>query len=217
MTKKKFITVLIILATALFVTNSSKAQNNNEVKSLGDIFNPNIDYGNDGKPLTSEIMANYYYKTCIAKKSLAFDEEEKKILCACTSAKMAETLSVEEFMLLDKNTNKARDARSKMLAYTYAPCMEYVIEKRATIDCLSSDITKDIIRGKKAICKCVANRAKQHIIRNAGNIITRATHYDPMTLNPLEHYFINNDYSAQHKIFTRKCRYDFEYNRDNRR
>ncbi|GEM_PF-2126859 len=207
----------IFIATCFVATPSTAQSTDEEVKSLGDILNPRMDYGNDGKPLTSAIMANHYFKTCMEEKSYIFGEDEKEILCGCTSAKMSETLTVTEFMELNKKTSRGREARSRMLAYDYAPCMEYVIEKKVRTDCMTSSRLEDIVRGKAAVCRCVSNRFKDYINDNAAYIIMRATHFDPMTLTPLEHYFSEKDYSSQRDVIINQCRYDFEYARDNKR
>ncbi len=208
-----FAFMLIFLAA----TFSVAIANDDKVKSLGDILNPKTDYGSDGKPVTAASMANHYYKTCTSKDSLVFDDIEKDILCSCTAAKMSENLTIEDFMMLDNKTPKGKDARGRMLAYSYAPCMEYVIEKKVSTDCYVSKRLDDIIIGKSLICDCVAERFKEHISLVAPRMITTYMLYEPMGMNPLEDYFVKKDYYAQHDVFMRQCRFDFEYSRDNKR
>ncbi len=217
MSIKSFIHIFII-SIILFTASTSIAQSNDDdVKSLGDILNPKTDYDNDGKALTAASMANNYYNSCIDKNNFVFDEIEKNILCSCTAAKMSENLTVDDFMALDKKTAKGKDARGRMLAYSYAPCMEYVVDKKVSTDCYISKSLDDIVIGKSHICKCVADRFKQHINRAAPSIITSSMLNEPMTLDPLGYYFKNRDYYAQHKVFMGQCRFDFEYHRDNKR
>ena len=199
----------------LFITPAF-AQNNDSVQSLGDILNEKPDYGTDGKPLTSALMANHYYKNCMHKESLIFDTDQKKTLCGCTSAKMSETLSVQDFKDLDQKTKRGRDARGRMLAYAYAPCMGYVIDDKTKADCRRAGALKDIVRGRKIVCDCVAERLKKHIRLNTSHIIMSAMNHDPMTLDPLEHYFTAGNYYPQYDHFMRQCRFNFQYNRDNR-
>ncbi|PCJ96336.1 MAG: hypothetical protein COA45_11060 [Zetaproteobacteria bacterium] len=208
--------LIIFFGLATFPpTAFAQEKKNADVKSLGDILNQPKDYGNDGKPLTSAIMANHYYKICTSKKNLAFDEEETKILCGCNAAEMSELLSVQEFKDLDKNTRKGKDARGKSLAYAYAPCMKHVIEKKVKYDCYVSRKLDDIVVGKKTLCKCVVNNFKSYFDQSATDIIMRATHNDPMTMNPLEDFFMETNYRAQHDHYIQQCRFEFLYNKEN--
>lgn len=206
----------IVMFSGISLNANAQSDQNNDVRSLDEILNDKEDYGSDGKPLTSEIMANHYYKTCSNKKNLSFDEEETKILCACNAAKMSEVLSVQEFKDLEKNNKKGKEARGRYLAYAYAPCMKHVIEKKVKHDCYVSRQLDDIVAGKKSLCKCVIDRFKYHFSSNAGNIIRKAAHYNPMTLNPLEDYFIHENYYQQRDHTIKQCRFQFFYKQDNR-
>ncbi|MGH1378420.1 MAG: hypothetical protein ACRBB3_06325 [Alphaproteobacteria bacterium] len=208
----------LIIAISLGISFNAYAQNppNNDVQSLSDILNDEEDYGSNGKPLTSEIMANHYYKTCSNKKNLSFDEEETKIICACSSAKMSEILSVQEFKDLEKKTKAGKDARGKYIAYAYAPCMKHVIERKVKHDCYASKSLDDVVSGKKSLCKCVVDRFKYHIDQNATLIVRKATHYNPMTLNPLEEYFKHDNYYSQRDHTIKQCRFEFFYKIENR-
>ncbi len=211
----RFFAIAIFSMLILAASHSAAQSNDDTGKSLSDILNPKTE--TDNRPLTADLMANRYYKSCVAKKSLSFDDIEKDILCSCVAAKMSENLTVADFQNLDKKTKSGKKARSMMLAYSYAPCMGYVIEKKASTDCYISKRLDDIITGKSLICKCVADRFKQHIALEAPRMITTSQLYEPMDLNPLERYFMKKDYHAQHKIMMRQCRFDFEYHRDNKR
>lgn len=210
--------ILTLFMCTVMLHSVAVAQESKEegVQSLGDILNAPEDFGSNGQPLTSAIMANHYYGVCASKKNLAFDEEETKILCGCNAAKMSEVLTVQEFKDLDKNTKTGKKARGKALAYAYAPCMKYVTEKKVKDDCYVSNKLNDIVVGKRSLCKCVVDNFKYYFDHNATSIITRATHYDPMTMNPLEDYFIGADYSSQRGNFIKQCRFKFLYKRDNR-
>ncbi len=210
---------IFILSFILLVIpiNAITLANDDEVKPLGDILNPKTEYDDDGKAITSASLANKYYKKCINENSLIFDDIEKDILCSCTAAKMSETLAIEDFKNLDKKGSKGKESRGRMLAYSYAPCMEYVVEKKVTTDCYISKNLDDIVVGKSEICKCVSDNFKQFIKLEAPKMITKYMLYEPMGLNPLEDYFKKKDYWAQHKVFMRQCRFKFEYYRDNKR
>lgn len=206
-------TIIALILVMCISALPALAQN---APSLDSILNEGENYGNNGKPLTSAIMANHYYKTCTMEQSLVFDEEEMKTLCGCNAAKMSEILTVQDFQNLYNQNDKGRDARSRMLAFAYAPCMEHVIEKKVRYDCYSSSQMDDILRGGKLICDCVVDKFTGYVSRNAANIILTSTHYAPMSLNPLEHYFTTRNYNGQHKGYMRQCHYKFVYDRDNK-
>ena len=211
------LTFLICIAT---LSSASLAQGKDEgnVQSLNEILNQKTDdYGSNGKPLTSAIMANNYFKTCTDKKNLAFDKEETEILCGCNAAKMSELLSVQEFKDLEKDNKQGKEARGRSLAYAYAPCMKHVIEKKVKNDCYVANQLNDIIAGKKTLCKCVVDKYKYFLDQNASYIIMKAVQYDPMTLNPLEDYFKKTDYRSQHNHFIKQCRFQFFYDKDNKK
>ncbi len=217
---------LYIITLLLFFTfmslGSINAQSlnddpNNKVKELGEILNVNPDdYGSKGKPLTSAIMANDYYNKCVNKKSLAFEKAEQEILCGCTAARMSERLTVKEFKEIHQKTKSGKEARGKMLAHSYAPCMDYVIEKKVRSDCHKSKILNGIVIGKKAICKCTIKYFKEFTNRNASFIIMDSVHNNPMTIDPLEDFFIGTNYHSQRDAFAKICRYDIQFKRDNR-
>ncbi len=214
--RNAFHIILILFATLTFSQNANAQNHSDKIQSLGDILNEPNDYGNNGQPLTSAIMANNYYKKCISKESLVFKEKELKILCGCNSAKMSELLTVSEFKLLNENSKQGKNTRGKMLAHAYAPCMEYVIESKVNRDCRRSRALESIIIGKKAICKCVTNEFKKFVNKNASFIIMGAIHHNPMTLNPLEEFYLGSNYHAQRDHFARQCRFDFQFKKNNR-
>lgn len=187
-----------------------------DVKPLSEILNPPIDYGNDGKPLTAKIMANYYYKQCAAEETLVFSDDEKELLCACSSANMSEHLSVAEFKALDQDTVKGRNARGNAVAYGYIPCMEYVIETKVMRDCLKSPKLKDIIIGKKRMCGCAVDHMQNFMMRDGTYIIMDTLKHNPMSLNPLEHYFREDSYRSQREHYLHNCRMSIQYELDRR-
>ncbi len=208
-------TVLFISLLSLFIPNSFvNAQTpDDEVKSLGEIFNPKVnDYGAN---LPIKERANIYFKKCIATESLAFDEDEKEILCACTSAKMGNILTGKEFVHLYKDTLIGKEARMKMITFAYTDCMEYAIKKKVYKDCRVMPLMKSITRGKSELCKCVAGHYDQNINEAAAHIIMEGIKYHPMTLNPLEYHFTTNAYYGILKKFGKICRGQLMYNRHN--
>ena len=59
--------------------------------------------------------ANDYFSSCMSKKSADVKEETMTTLCACTSAKMVESMTSEELQTMAGTDATAQDARRKML------------------------------------------------------------------------------------------------------
>ncbi len=204
---------IILAAPAIAQSNIA---DDDKVQSLGDILNPQSDDGVSSVKNAKE-MANIYYKKCIKEKSLAFDEEEKEILCACTSAEIGSVISTKEFKNLYKDNYKGKDARGKVLAYAYTKCMDYVIENKLFNDCMVSPTIKKIVTGKSAVCNCSTKSYKDIIAKDTSYIIMEAIKYDPMTLNPLEHYFTSTNYEYMFDKHTQYCYSRMLYNKHNKR
>jgi hypothetical protein len=193
----------------LIVATSTQAQ------TLDEIFNPGVDYGNGDKPLTSKFMATRYYNGCIKSENITMTPQEKEFLCTCSAAKASQILLVDEFKVLNERTKAGRNARGKFLAYAYAPCMPYVMEKVLTSDCKKSKLVQDIVVGKNSICKCASNNYKHYIKTNKVTVLDKALHKYPRTLDPLEYYLRDKSYYSQRDIAINTCKYDFLYHRDN--
>ena len=179
------VTIALIIS---FPVWAQQTQNDDDVKTLGEIFNPNIDEDNDGKPATATVMGNRYYQTCMNEETFTLRDDEKEILCACSAANMSEHLSVEEFKQLDKETTAGRNARGKAIAYGYTPCINYMLENKTKRDCLSSATLDNILtkKGKKRICKCTSEHYLNFFSKEGSNIMLQEILYEPLTLNPLE-------------------------------
>lgn len=215
---RSLFTTLCVMALLLCAVTAGNvhAQNNDKVESLAEILNAPQDYGNDGKPLTPKIMANNYYKQCNKVNSYFLGPDEQNILCSCSAAKMSEMLTVQEFKDLGKPNLKGKDARGKMLAYAYAPCMEYAVKDVVQRDCMAHKDLREIVVGKSKICGCVINKYNTFLNENGTHIIMSALHYDPMTMNPLEQHYVEGQYDVQLNMFVRQCRYVHHYNQKTR-
>ncbi|MGH1404430.1 MAG: hypothetical protein ACRBDL_09310 [Alphaproteobacteria bacterium] len=183
--------------------------------SLSDILNPKEEKPERDVPITPALLSNDYFKSCIAKESLAFSDFEKELLCGCVSAKMSELLEVDDFRYLESKTARGRDVRSNILAFAYAPCMEYPIEAKVKDDCMVSPDLQEIVSGKEVICKCATNKFTQYLHDHANAVFLQAQKYEPTTLNPLEYYIVNLGYYSLVKKYTQTCKYNVMYEREN--
>lgn len=204
--------IRLFFLSLIFFTVPAIAQD--DVQDLSEILNPTIDYGNDGKPLTSAIMSNYFYKQCLNEESLVLNSEEKQLLCTCQSANMAENLTVDEFKALKSDSVRGRNARGKAIAYGFTPCMEFILESKVSRDCLKSKTIENVIFGKKEMCACTTNHFKNFMTRDGTYLIMDAYKHEPMNLNPLEHYFRQDSYVNQYEFLLKRCRVDIQYKQE---
>lgn len=211
--------ITFVLIFTLFaigaLQNVFAQQPDDEVKSLGEILNPEIDYGNNGEPLTPKFMAKRYYNQCLKTESITMNEKEKEMLCTCTSAKSSQFLDVEDFKALPEKSKAGTKARGKFIAYAYVPCMSFVTESIFRNDCIRSPKIDDIVVGKKKICSCASNRFQDFLRLNEVMVIDQALHEYPMTINPLEIFLQKPAYYSQRDIYIDRCKFEFLYNRQN--
>lgn len=210
----KFLALLLAVCTlSLTVLSSTRAQDtNDDVQSLPEILNQQSPpTGNT----TADLSRNYYHK-CVNEETLVFTSKEQEILCSCTASEMSTLLTSTEIKHLEKKTRTGANARDKFRAHAYAPCMEYVVEDKVRYECMKSKKLSSIIVGKASICKCVTERFKNFVNRNAVDIIMHSVKIDKMILNPLEHYFRNNGYITQRDYTIGQCYAKFRYKKDNR-
>lgn len=206
---------LIIALLSLFIPHGYvNAQTpDDRVQSLGEILNPKADEQDPSK--TPKDRGNAYFKNCMATESLAFDEDEKELLCACTSSKVGEILTGEDFAHLYKDTLIGKEARMKMIAFAYTDCMEYAIKRKVYKDCRVLPIMKMIRHGKSHVCKCTAGHFDKLINSAAAKVIMDGVKYHPMTLNPLEYYFTTDGYYKTLEGFGKVCRAQMVYYKHN--
>jgi hypothetical protein len=207
--------VLFILLLSLLIPCSQiyAQEPDDEVKSLGEILNPKVkDYT---ASLPSKERGNIYYNNCMATESLAFDKDEKEILCACTASKLGNILTGEEFVQLYKDTKEGTEARMKVITFAYTECMDFAINQKVYKDCRVLPLLQNIVRGKKDLCQCTAGHYERLINEGAAHLILEGVKYQPMTLNPLEHYFTTDGYYNSLKQYTKVCRGQLMYNKHN--
>lgn len=204
--------MILKLFVFLFLLLPFNANAQDDVLSLPEIVNPS--QSRNTGPVTSLTMANDYYKVCVKEESLVYEDEEKELLCACKSANMSEHLTVEEFRNLDSKGVNGREARGKAIAFGVTPCIEFVLDSKVERDCMNSNRLKDMIFGKRKVCGCATNHFKNVITETGTYHIMEAVKYDPMTLNPMEHYFVQPAYFNQLDALIQRCRTNIQFKKD---
>lgn len=171
------------------------------------------------QPKTIEDLANVYYKKCVARDNKAFIKSEKETLCGCTAAKMTEMLTFKEISLLETEDplgqNGGQMARKKFLTLIYVPCMPYATKHFTKSDCYSNQRIKKVPIGKVAVCKCVSDELTSYVDRLSPTIIYDSAIKNPMSLDPLEEYFISEGYNITRNRIIEGCIYNLSYEKQN--
>ncbi len=207
--------IIPVILLSLFTTSNFVAaqENDDSVKSLEEILN--LKTKENLSSISPEERRKIYFKKCMAIKSLAFDREEREILCSCTASKVSDTLTGQEFEELYKNTKIGREARMRIIAFAYTDCMRYAIKTKIYKDCRVLPIMRRIMQDKRKVCECVADHYERNLNEGAAHIIMEGVKYDPMALNPLEHHFTTDAYYNTLKQIGKVCRAKVIYYQNN--
>lgn len=182
--------------------------------NVGSTFPP--EQKKEEPPKNATEFASAYFKSCTARDHLSLTTNETKTICGCTSANMTQALSFKEMQLLDKDTPQGKDARGKFIAYAYGPCIQYLTEDVTKTDCMGSPLIQKVAVGKLAVCRCASDQMLKIMKRLAPTLVIDAVTQDPMTLDPMDSYFMNQSYTSQRDGYIRQCLYDMAYKKDNK-
>jgi hypothetical protein len=104
--------------------------------------------------------ANAYYKNCLAQSDPRFTPQNQQALCACTAAKMTESMTVQDMQLLGQQTPAGNAALNKMVLNVYAPCITYPVQDLLNNQCLTDPKIKAIgaMMDMKTLCGCMSKK-----------------------------------------------------------
>ena len=105
--------------------------------------------------------ANEYFANCMSKKSDAVKVETLTTLCACTSARLMQSLTAEELHALSGKDAVAQAATHKMLTEVYAPCSETIAVDLINFECVNNEQLSDMNPDFDVpmVCGCSARSA----------------------------------------------------------
>lgn len=210
--KYVFTLCLWTLFVLCFPVVAAHAQDDDAVKPLHEILNPPSDgVVTPSKDKLSIDYAKDYYASCMKREHNVYTKEQQEVACTCAAAKMSESLSLNQLQALQKDNMEGKDARDSFLAYAYAPCIKHVTKEVVRSDCFQSEQLKRVISGKSAVCQCAVDQLDKIISEMMPTIIIDIVRQYPMTLDPMEYYFVSDDYSRQSRGFFSSCTYDHFY------
>ncbi len=155
-------------------------------------------------PVTKE-MANQYFKNCMAKEDPRITRQAQEELCACTSAKMTETLSVQDIQRMSGNDQAARNALNKMLVEVYGPCMAAPTRDLILNNCLQNKELANLTNDAEALCGCIAEETAVYLEENAPEIISREISRSPNLTDPNAVLMASKEVESKIKQKTLSC------------
>ncbi len=123
-------------------------------------------------------MANKYYDNCMAQSDPRLSKDSQKSMCACTSAKMVESMSVEEIASMKGD----KTIQNKVLLEVYAPCMSDPVRDMVKAECR----TNPQVQGAKAteICDCMAKLTGDWYALSGRSLMAKALEANPDAVDP---------------------------------
>lgn len=170
----------------------------------------------EAAPKNAEEYAALHFKRCVAREHGSFTNSEVELICGCSASNMTGALTLNEMILLTKRSRDGDAARAKFLTFAYAPCLKYLVTDMTRTDCFASDVTKKVSVGKRAVCKCTADKMVELFERMSPDLIISEVAKNSMTLDPLDAFLSSESYFVQRDDFIRECIYDMAYKRENR-
>ncbi len=158
-----FISILIIVSVAL-MTLPARAQ---------------TPIGNDA--------ANTYYGNCVAKRDERMTEKTQEGLCACTAAKMMETMDAEDIQIMAQNNEAGRAKLNFMLLNVYAPCIQFPASDLVVGECMKDEKISmlNLKMDRATLCGCMGAHAGEWLASAGRDILARLLKNDPNITDPI--------------------------------
>ncbi len=193
----------------------SFAQNQESDQTLDDIFGTDdVPKSNEGKRKTAAELANDYYTECVNSERTLLNKVTQKNYCGCKSAKMAQNLSRAEILALNDRSREGSNARDQMRIRVEPECLPFAVRDYSRNICLQEERFKKIVRGKGQVCDCAAQLDVKHLNYNLPDILIKAATEEPMSLDPLTHYLLSDDFAIVHNTTKNECYTRYIYGQD---
>lgn len=131
-----------------------------------------------GTPVTKD-MANAYFNDCAARPAQNMSAENHKLMCACTAAKMMESMSVEDVKAMAGTDQNARYAINRMIINVYAPCIDFPAREHYYNTCISNPETAKMTGNPQKVCNCLGDEMAAYLKANSQSVFS-----DILTRNP---------------------------------
>ena len=127
---------------------------------------------NSTDTLSSKELANKYFTSCMSKHDPIMTKFSQEMLCGCTSAKIQETMNIEEIRAMFTNTKEGAFQRSRVMAFIYVPCMEYPVYDLLNNECIGNEEIRKNLKNYNKVCSCLAENMSKFITKEGSNILS---------------------------------------------
>lgn len=135
-------------------------------------------------PITKD-AANAYFQNCQAQPAQGLSPKSKEFLCACTAAKMMESMSVEDVKAMSQQNQTGRNAMNNMLINVYAPCMGAPAKDHYYNTCISNPQTKLLGRNPQRLCGCMSDEVSTYLATNGPKVFRDLLSRNPNMVDPM--------------------------------
>ncbi|MCI5060960.1 MAG: hypothetical protein MRY79_07800 [Alphaproteobacteria bacterium] len=136
-------------------------------------------------PITRQ-TAEAYFQNCMQQPSQpGLTQTGKNNLCACTAAKMMQSLSVEDVQMMGGQDQNARNAMNKMIVHVYAPCIQYPAKDHYYHTCVTNPQTKKLGRNPQKLCGCMASQVASYLGSNGQQVFQNILSRNPNIADPM--------------------------------
>lgn len=135
-------------------------------------------------PVTKE-TANAYFNNCLQQPAQGMSAETKQYMCACTAAKMQESMTVEDIRTMPQQSAAGRLATNKMIIEVYAPCIEYPARDHYYLTCMNNPQSKNYTKNVQGMCSCLGTQVATYLKQNAKSELSRILKRTPNITDPM--------------------------------
>lgn len=152
-------------------------------------------------------MANSYYANCLDKRDERMTEDSQKAMCACTAAKMMESMTVEDMTVMSSDTPDSRLMLNKMLIEVYAPCMSFPVQDLVETQCLNDEkvATIGFRQTKKSLCHCMAEKTGQWFTTRGKYLMFELLQKNPNITDPISPVMESKSFKEESYSNLRAC------------
>ena len=151
--------------------------------------------------MTIKQHANAYFENCMRAENPMLKGEFKEMMCGCTSSKIPEVMTVEQYTAMAEDSAEGLHQRNRMMMFIYTPCIEY--PTRALI--MDSCPKLAALKHPKKTCGCIADGMADYMNEKAPQAIQEAIKRNKKDLDPLRHLLESTGYRQMEQYNLRKC------------
>jgi len=130
-------------------------------------------------------MANAYFQDCASKPAQGMSADNHKLMCACTAAKMMESMSVEDIKGMSVGDQNSRYILNRMIVDVYAPCIDFPAREHYYNTCISNPDTLKMTRNPQKVCGCLGDEMASYLKANSQNVFRDILSRNPNAQDPM--------------------------------